>query len=386
MLQDYPISPLEVVSTMIQAAPFPGYFCSGHNLVITFANEATFKAWGKDDTIIGLPLAQVFSNNNQAAIEAAINTYTTGIPSHAQKEPLKLEKEGLVKTYYFDTSYQPFYGDGGKITGIFCWANDVTALVTLQMELQTLEQTHPNATDVKALDVITIASHEFKTPLTTVKSYIQLLLERAQKEDDNFKINALTRVERQANIMSTLIENLLNDARISDGKLTLTKNEFNVHELLIEIIEDARLNFQTHEIIMNECENAFVYADRNKIAQVLGNLINNAVKYSPKGSVIIIGCKSIDENLEISVSDSGIGISTKDQEDLFKRFYRVVNQQTKNVSGFGIGLYLTAEILRYHDSTIQVKSEPGHGSKFYFSLPAGFKKSSTPSETYSGNN
>jgi len=378
MLQDYPISQLEMMRTMIQVAPFPGYFCSGHNLVITFANEAALNAWSKDDTIIGLPLAQLFTTDNEVTIEAAINTYTTGIPSHSKQEPLKLEKDGQIKTYYFDTSYQPFYGEGGKITGIFCWANDVTALVTLQMELQVPKHPQPSASDVEVLDFITIASHEFNTPLTTVKSYIQLLLEKAQKEHDNFKIKALTRVERQTNIMSTLIENLLNDARISDGKLTLTKEEFNVHELLIEILEDARLNFQTHELIMNECENAFVYADRNKIAQVLGNLISNAVKYSPKGSAVIIGCRTIGQNLEISVSDSGIGISTKDQEDLFKRFYRVFNEQTKNVSGFGIGLYLAAEIMRYHDSSIQIESELGHGSKFYFSLPAGFRKSSTP--------
>ncbi|MGY4537156.1 signal transduction histidine kinase [Mucilaginibacter sp. UYNi724] len=120
---------------------------------------------------------------------------------------------------------------------------------------------------------------------------------------------------------------------------------------------------------MKDCEDVFVIADRNKIGQVMENLVSNAVKYSPVGSTITIGCKTINRQAQISVSDTGMGIDKKDQAKLFDRFNRVESDKIKNIAGFGIGLYLVAEILRFHESTILVESIANVGSKFYFELP-----------------
>lgn len=357
MLPHYPDHQLDLMSTMFDTAPFPGYFCAGEELMVTFANKAALEKWGRNKTMLGLTLAQVFSGSeSQSFLDAAMQAYTNGIATYTDQPQYTGDLYGERKTCFFKNVFQPYHAQDGKVVGIICWQYDVTAKIK-------------DEKDPQVLDFITIASHELKTPLTTVKSYVQLLLEKAQKENDNFRIKALTRAESQVNQMSTLIDNLLNNAAVADGKLTLTQQEFNVHELLLEILDDARLNFQTHNIIMNDCEDAFVYADRNKIAQVLGNLINNAVKYSPNGSDVNISCEVLENDLQISVADRGIGISLQDQQNLFKRFYRVQNEQTKNVSGFGIGLYLVAEILRYHNSSIQVDSDQGRGSTFYFTLP-----------------
>nr|WP_221452882.1 PAS domain S-box protein [Mucilaginibacter sp. FT3.2] len=223
--------------------------------------------------------------------------------------------------------------------------------------------------ELRKNDFITIASHELKTPLTTIKSYVQLLLSKARTDNDKFKTEALSRVEKQANKMSALIQNFLNSAKLLEGKLDLVIERFKAYDLLTEITEDAKLLSPSHPIIMKDCEDLFVTGDRNKIAQVMGNLISNAVKYSPLGSTITISCKAIGGQAQIAVSDTGIGIEKKDQAKLFDRFYRVENDKLKNVAGFGIGLYLVAEILRFHDSRILVESKANAGSKFYFNLP-----------------
>jgi len=218
-------------------------------------------------------------------------------------------------------------------------------------------------------EFMSIASHELKTPLTTIKSYVQVLLGKARADGDNFRIDALSRVEKQANKMAMLIQNLLDNAKLLEGKFDLVIERFNTHELLTEVVNDAKIISSSHEIVMKDCEQVFIWADRTKIAHVMENLISNAVKYSPVGSTITIGCKTVDNQAQISVSDTGIGIAKKDQERLFERFYRVENEKIKNVAGFGIGLYLVAEILRIHESRIFVESTESVGSKFYFNLP-----------------
>lgn len=223
--------------------------------------------------------------------------------------------------------------------------------------------------EMRKNDFITIASHELKTPLTTIKSYVQILLAKSRIDQDSFRIDALSRVEKQANKMSILIQNFLNNAKLLEGKFDLVIERFNTHELLLEVVNDAKILSPTHQIVMKDCEEVFVIADRLKIGHVMENLLSNAVKYSPVGSTITIGCKKIDNHAQISVSDKGVGIDKKDQTRLFDRFYRVENEKLKYVAGFGIGLYLVAEILRFHDSKILVDSTANVASKFYFDLP-----------------
>jgi signal transduction histidine kinase len=120
---------------------------------------------------------------------------------------------------------------------------------------------------------------------------------------------------------------------------------------------------------MVPCDCIEVYADRDKIGQVITNLISNAVKYSPRGKLVEIICKRIGDNVQVSVRDEGMGIRTTDKDRLFDRFYRVESTHTQNISGFGIGLYISAEIIRRHRGQIWVDSEKGVGSTFFFNLP-----------------
>lgn len=218
-------------------------------------------------------------------------------------------------------------------------------------------------------DFIAMVSHELKTPLTSITSYIQLLLSKARKDKDDFEIYALSRSEVQARKMTSMIQDFLSLAKLEEGKISINKEIFDLYPIMEEISSDAKFLTTNHTIEFKGCKDIFIEADKNKIGQVLINLMSNAIKYSPNGGTIIIGCEREGSSIKIFVSDEGVGINPSDQRNLFTRFYRVRNEKVKNISGFGIGLYLIAEILKYHDSKIEVTSEEGVGSTFSFVLP-----------------
>nr|WP_294874633.1 ATP-binding protein [uncultured Pedobacter sp.] len=242
----------------------------------------------------------------------------------------------------------------GKIIGLSKIARDITD--------KKLEEQRKN-------DFIAIASHELKTPLTSVRSYIQLVLARARNSSDAFTENILSRAEVQTTRMVTMIHDFLDLSRLEDGKMSLTLSRFTLVQLMDDLMAEAKVLAPDHIITYQGCTSVEIYADREKISQVLSNLLSNAVKYSRAGTFIHIECTRKQNNVSINFTDQGVGIDPLDQPRLFERFYRIKNEQLKNVSGFGIGLHLVSEILKLHGSDIKVKSDPGKGSTFYFTLP-----------------
>jgi len=218
-------------------------------------------------------------------------------------------------------------------------------------------------------DFIGMVSHELKTPLTSLKGYGQILYTRAKKNEDTFSLNALTKVNDQITKMTVMINGFLNISRLESGKIHLQKDIFNIDELIQENIDEAHIFSTTHQILFMPCAPVAVLADRDKIGSVVSNLISNAVKYSPNGKQVEIRCDLQADHVQISVKDQGMGITEEDLPRLFDRFYRVQSNQTELISGFGIGLYLCAEIVQHHQGKIWVESKPGEGSTFYFSLP-----------------
>ncbi|RZL57799.1 MAG: ATP-binding protein, partial [Pedobacter sp.] len=139
-------------------------------------------------------------------------------------------------------------------------------------------------------------------------------------------------------------------------------------KLISECIENAGISSNRHNVIYNGLPEINVFADEEKITLVLTNLISNAQKYTPAGGEINITCELIGERVLIKIKDNGIGISLNDQRNMFQKFFRVENEQTKFIPGFGIGLYLSSTIVKLHKSQLQVESEIGKGSAFHFSL------------------
>ena len=218
-------------------------------------------------------------------------------------------------------------------------------------------------------DFIGMVSHELKTPLTSMNAYIQVLLTKLKVREDEFSINLLDKANNQVRKMTTMINGFLNVSRLEAGKIHIDKTRFDVKLLLRETEEETISTIVSHHILFSSVETTFVWADRDKIGQVLNNLISNAVKYSPLGTTIQISCIPLNGKLQFSVQDRGIGISESDIKQIFDRYYRVESNNVKSIAGFGIGLYLCAEIVHRHDGEIWVESELGRGSTFFFSLP-----------------
>jgi signal transduction histidine kinase len=168
--------------------------------------------------------------------------------------------------------------------------------------------------------------------------------------------------------MTNMINGFLNVSRLESGKIHLNLIDFDLVQLIDDVIGELALSVTSHLILFEEDRKMMVRGDREKIESVIINLLNNAIKYSPAGKNIIINCTALNGIVTVSVSDEGIGVFPGDLEKLFERFYRGENNNT--ISGFGVGLYLCAEIIRRHSGQIWAESEIGKGSIFYFSLPS----------------
>lgn len=220
---------------------------------------------------------------------------------------------------------------------------------------------------LKKDEFISIASHELKTPITSLKLSLQLL----GKMKDNPSVVMFPRLIDQSNKsmekITNLIDDLLNVTRMSEGQLTLNKAHFNVKNMLLEccshIIEEGK-----YEIVIEGDDNLQIDADEHRIEQVVINLVNNAVKYAPGSKVIYLKVTQEKEMAKISVKDAGPGIPADQLLNLFDRYYRS-DYQGKQYSGLGLGLYISSEIIKRHKGEIGVTSEIGKGSTFWFRLP-----------------
>ena len=161
-----------------------------------------------------------------------------------------------------------------------------------------------------------------------------------------------------------MINSFLNVSRLESGKIHLDKKEFDLNKLLNDVVDETRLINPSHNITLMQSEPVLVFADKDKIDHVVSNLLSNAIKYSPRGTEITVRCKLVKGLVQVSVEDKGIGIKPHDVERLFERYYRVESNDLKHISGFGIGLYLSSEIIQRHDGKIWVESEFDKGSTF----------------------
>jgi PAS domain S-box-containing protein len=232
-----------------------------------------------------------------------------------------------------------------------------------------MDITEQKQNELRRNKFIGMVSHELKTPLTALKAYIQLLNKWAKQKKDSFTIGALSKVEKQVKKMTTMVNGFLNFSGIESGKIHLNKQAFILNKLITEVIGEARDTSPDQPLLLIPCEEFSVYADREKIEQVVINLISNAIKYSYPEMPIEIRCQQDESVVKLSITDTGIGIEQEDIDKLFKPHSRIKTRQTENISGFGIGLYLCQEIIKYHGGEIGVESETGKGSTFWFTLP-----------------
>jgi len=225
-------------------------------------------------------------------------------------------------------------------------------------------------------DFVNMASHELKTPITSMKLYIDTLAHLLK--DKNQKAMKITQsLKFQTDRLQALVSDLLDVSRIQTGKLIFNKEIFQIDKLIEDIV-DAMQGMSKHEIVYQKGKFPFtVNADRFRIYQVLANLINNALKYSPQDQKIHISAKKTNGRVIVRVEDHGIGISKENQKRIFDRLYQVTDKKAKTFPGLGLGLYISKEIIKRHNGRMWVESEKDKGSTFYFTLPRVYQNDSS---------
>lgn len=218
-------------------------------------------------------------------------------------------------------------------------------------------------------DFIAAASHELKTPLTSLSIYYKSLHNKLEKTKDTKTENLLEKIDGQLKRLLNMVDDLLDVQKIVGGKLQYTFEYFDLKELVNEIIQETRLTTENRHIIKRLTKSTTVYGSRAHIEQVLTNFISNAIKYSPKKEKIVVSTEISETNIILSVRDFGIGIAKKDQEKVFERFYRAGGKIEKTYPGIGLGLYISSQIIKHHGGKIWVKSQKNKGSIFSFALP-----------------
>ncbi len=465
---------------LVEQAPVAIAVVRSHDLFVDIANPRILEIWGKDKSILGLPLAQAMPElEGQPFIGILQKVISSGQPYFGSESKAFVEHDGVLIEGYFNFICQPLKDGAGKIDSVLQVVSDVTEQVVARLEVQrtkemmdmaidaanlgswqidpqtralvyndalarmygytseipmTFEQAIAQVSDehrerlvaeidraiadggiydvtftqkrfdsediiwVKSFgkvnldkagkpvfsgfvmdvteakkdeqrkhDFIGIVSHELKTPLTSLNGYLQLLQRMARKSENSQTTTITDSAVRQLQRMNAMVNGFLDLSRLEAGKLVLERSTFSMDDLVREMVIEAGIVDSSHTFEIAQCDSLSVFADRVKIASVISNLLNNAAKYSPGSNLVTSTCKKMAEHVKISVEDRGMGIAPEHIKNLFDRFYRV--NSSGQVSGFGIGLYLSSEVIARHEGKIWVESDLGKGSIFSFTLP-----------------
>jgi PAS domain S-box-containing protein len=341
-----------------------------------------------DDTILSKTLNGIITSWNKAAERMFGYTEAEAIGQHISLiiPPDRLNEETFIigevskgnRVDHFQTlrlakngslipislSVSPIVDDKGKVIGASKIARDISAAQTSQEEISKLYE-QLKELNAKKDEFIGLASHELKTPLTSVNGYLQLL--DLQVSEEKAKV-FLHKAQQQLKKLSALVDDLLDVSKIEAGKLHYATDDFNICEVVNDAIDLIAHTNTTHRITLHSSfQECILKGNAHRIEQVIINLLTNAIRYAPdsKGIEVFLTCSKRD--VLIGVKDHGVGIAQEKLEHVFSRYYRV--DESSKVSGLGIGLYLCHEIVTKHGGKIWAESEAGKGSTFWFALP-----------------
>jgi PAS domain S-box-containing protein len=255
-------------------------------------------------------------------------------------------------------TYAPLVGSEGELLNVIASVRDITRF----REAEELKSTF-----------VSVVSHELKTPVALIKGYVSTLRREDASWDREIVKDSLEVIEEEADRLTELIENLLDASRLQAGALSINLADVNLVTLAQRIAERFRTQSSTHTIVVNfQPQFPLILADEDRLAQVLSNLVSNAMKYSPEGGEIRIAGQVRPEQVILCVSDQGPGIDARDIPHVFDRFYRA-SEASRKTKGAGLGLYLARAVIEAHRGRIWVDPLPDHGARICFSLPREIK-------------
>ena len=331
-----------------------------------------------DDAIVSKTLDGTITSWNHAAermfgytAEEAVGQHITLIippELHQEEEEIIRKLRQGIRIRHYETvrvrkdgtkvdvslSISPIKDSAGNIIGAAKIARDITE----RMELERRKD-----------EFISMASHELKTPITTLKGFTGLLLRKLERQGRQEEVPMLTRMDAQIDRLTKLIDELLDVSKVQAGQLDYEEEPVDLAALLQETVEILQPTSPTHTLIVRETTHAMIMGDKDRLGQVLTNLISNAIKYSPQANQVDLSITTSNKTVTLRVRDYGVGIPKAQQKHIFDRFYRGRVSHSKAFPGLGMGLYITHEIVKRHGGEITVESEEGKGSTFVVSLP-----------------
>ena len=242
--------------------------------------------------------------------------------------------------------------------------NAQLAGLNLQKDTELL---HARLLNKQKSEFLSVASHELNSPLTILRSYTQIAL-KVGRDSEPALHNYLNKIDLQTSKLIRLVSQLMDVSKLEHGNITYDMQTLSANQILGQILEPVRLLVPTHKVELELGEDRTLYADELRLEQVLTNLVGNAAKYSAHGSLIKICTRAEGNNLTVTITDEGIGLSPEAQKQVFEKFYRDKKVENK-ISGLGVGLYITSRIITDHAGSIAVTSTEGKGSTFSFTLP-----------------
>jgi signal transduction histidine kinase len=248
----------------------------------------------------------------------------------------------------------PVFDAAGDVEAVAGTTRDITELRRLSLQKD---------------EFIGIISHELRTPVTSVKAYAHILRRRFKNSADEHLVGLVTKMDAQLDKLTELIGDLLDVTRIDLGRIDFKQEPFELDRMVTEVVEILRQTTERHVIERTGTTGVELKGDRERTGQVLTNLISNAIKYSPESDRIIVRVGRKSGRVKIEVQDFGVGLAEQDRLHVFERFFRVSGPEHEVYPGIGLGLYLSAEIVRRQGGKIGVESTPGKGSTFWFTLP-----------------
>ena len=269
----------------------------------------------------------------------------------------------------------PIFDSSGTIIEAVNMLVDITDLKQKENALRVSEDKYRQLAEDLQLalkteeEFISIASHELKTPITCISGFLEVLLYMHPELKDNPTNYILTRSKVQVERLIRLIRELLDVTKIKAGRLDFNFEDVCLNNILEDVIRDYLATITSHTIIKTGESNSKVRCDKNRIEQVISNLLTNAIKYSNKADKIIVSIHEDEKNIQVDIQDFGVGIAKGNIPKVFDRFFKAHGADNGMLSSLGLGLYISADIIKRHNGEIWVHSEIGKGSVFHFSLP-----------------
>lgn len=332
--------------------------------IITSWNRAATQMFGyPEKEAIGRHISLIIPSDRLAEETMIIQNVRSGNKVD-HFETVRIAKDGTNRDISLTVS--PIKNSAGEIIGASKVARDISLRIEAEKQRKLFIDRLQDLNEYKD-EFMVMASHELKTPLTVISANLQVLKQMIEG-DQNEPI--VEKVIQKVFRMSELISNLLDVSKIQAGKLELNRSTFDLGHLVQDVVSNLQETTKCHKIhFTNVNGHLSLNADYERIEHVMTNLLGNAIKYSPDEGNISVEAVRKENEIHVRVTDEGIGIPKEDILNVFERFYRV-RGSASSFSGSGIGLYLSAEIVKKHGGKIWAESELGKGTSLYFTIPA----------------